>query len=131
MCFETECLCKSNGSKTYNQYKYKTSSDCTVSRKLWYNMVEPIWRLKHYCRSHADAWKIAHLHSRISYRIVHSPWNTTGGRLHISIHQTSAIACLWALCVTVLKQHKNSWLCVASSRTNVPHFTLFVLFLLL
>lgn len=75
--------------------------------KLEYNMVEAIWQLTHNCQSHADAWKITHLHSWISCRIVHVPWNTTGGDYaylfttflssHVSAH------CLW-LCP---KQNKT------------------------
>lgn len=49
----------------------------------------------------AAAWKIAHRHSRISYRIAQTSQKYHRGRLHISIHHTSFTLCLCAVCVTV------------------------------
>lgn len=64
------------------------------------------WRLNFI----AEAEEIAHLHSRISYRIVHTPWNTTG-RDYVYLFATLlsshvCVHCLW-LCSNKRKKLAN------------------------
>lgn len=70
-------------------------------------MVEQIWRRQLDCQSHAEAWKIAHLHSRISYGIVHTPRNTTG-RDYAYLSATLLSSRVCALCL---------WLCSNKRKT--------------